>query len=182
MTSLVFIVATILGCVSQTDGSRIRKSYTDTQLDLFKDIAKNLKEESEHIPTTAQVVENMKRLDDAEFKRLDERIAKETAQLSEEHSSCGTVNYERDYSHACPSEWTLQADGSCWGEHYTGPCEAIQTFKLFTKADKTKFEHRCCAFWPARGSRKRSVSTSALIGGLHGIVDPHDGHIVPPRQ
>lgn len=158
--------------------SHIRK-YIDRQLELFKDIATNLKEESDRMPKASQVIDKIKRIDEAEFRKIDARIAKETAELNAEHGSCPVVNYERNYSELCPDGWVLQGDGSCWGEHYKGPCESMHSFKWFTVDEKRRFEQRCCAFWPA--VTKNQEGPSALLSALHGSVDPADGHIVPPR-
>ncbi|GFE52620.1 cpw-wpc domain-containing, putative [Babesia ovis] len=171
-----------LSCYHIAYGTRIRKNYTDTQLDLFKDIAKNIKQESKQMPTSSQVIEEMNRLDDAEYKKIDARIAKETAELTAEHGSCGTVNYERDYSQLCPSGWKPSNDGSCWGENYKGPCEALQTFKWFNDEEKRNFEQRCCAFWPPIDHNVISTSGSMLLSALNGSVNHDDGTIVAPRQ
>lgn len=101
---------------------------------------------------------------------MEERIAQETRILADEHSSCPAVKYERDYSATCPDGWESRSDGSCWGQHYRGPCEAMQSFRWFTAEDKKRFEHRCCAFWPAIQKRKRAVPISVILNALHGSV------------
>ncbi|EDO05178.1 hypothetical protein BBOV_I000840 [Babesia bovis T2Bo] len=175
-------VVTILVLISHiAKGARIRKNYTDTQLDLFKDIAKNIKQESLMMPTSAEVIEKMKRIDEAEYKKIDKRIEKETAELTADHGSCGTVNYKRDYTHPCPEGWTPKSDGSCWGQGYKGPCEALQTFKWFTEEEKRSFEQRCCAFWPPVNLESISTSAKMLPTPLNGSVDHDNGMVIAAR-
>ncbi|KAK1441695.1 hypothetical protein BgAZ_500270 [Babesia gibsoni] len=163
----------------------MRKKSMDKEIGLFKDIATKLKEESERLPTSAQVIEHIKqfvwrngllihrRVDNEELKKIDARIAKETADLQADHSSCPPVNYKRDYSAPCPD-----------GEKATK-----DRVKLYIRSNglpmkRNRDSNKGVAHF-GRHLKGNALPTQNLPSSVHYmevLVDPYDGHIVAPRH
>lgn len=155
-----------------------KKNKAVHQMQIIKDISKELKQTAESLPTQEDIANQIHKIDKEVIDHLNDEIVKENILQHKPHI-CEDPSYERDYKQLCPEGWMLNSSGQCWGINYDGHCESLKYFQEYSNSEKKEFELNCCVLWPKLISSNKKSEKGDL---LRGSINATTGHIIKPQN